>query len=367
MKHIKNRNLFSILITILGLALILCFFYRKKDTSNKEQNVTCQPNVSTSPDEELEKILNESGEEIKTILKKNKEDFSGFVFPKNAEDLKTAIANHILPNENNEIKGQKVTNIIDLGNGCTFNVFFANGVPLTQGRGDGYMDAGNRYAAGGKELAGAFNDAVGEENMRKGLENKNIDYKYPDGQDGYGYGNKEVLDFGSCVSIEKIKTDNVLINDKDLFYAVGVKDANTDRLKALEENLFFITIDYLLNEYSKENGTHLTMEQISKILGDNFDGFKKQVNCNYQVIKEASSFAQKREKTESDPYYLLMCPISTGKWRFDVGAAVYINLAIMYYLSSIAAEKIANMHISMWCFKEKESNIYNEKISKLLR
>lgn len=283
-------------------------------------------------------------QDVTDAIAKMKKDFPGFGIPADADNLKGRIADHILPG-----KGGNVTSVIELGGGTIFASFQSSGVSLTDGTGDGYMNAGNTSGIGGGYLAGAFNKKFGEDEITKALNSK-----------GIKCGNANATPYGSCISINKKDWDK----DVDLFYAVGVTGKPQEQIKSLGQDLFYVTIDYLRNKYSKGNNAHLSDDQIKKTLGNSLEAFEAQVKCNYETIQGASAFAKDRKKTKDDPYYLLMNPISAGSWGFDQNAAAYINLAIMYYLTSITEES-KNLYINMWCYKNDEDTPYIKAINEL--
>lgn len=284
--------------------------------------------------------------DVNDAIAKIKEDFPGFVIPVGHQQKKQTIVDHLNSacsvNEK-KIKEDEITTFIDLKNGSSFCTI-RKGVTMVDYQCDGYMDAGNNEGAsdGNGGLAKAFNTKFDVAKINEALGSEK--------------------GFGIC---KKIKIDWMKdhTKDKDLFYAVGVQGANTDRLGELNENLFYITIDYLRNKYSPK-GDHLSMEQIKNTLENSFDGFEKQVNCNYQTIKLASDSATTQGKTAENPYFLGMNPISTSIWGFDKNAAAYINLAIMYYLTSIKNE-CKNLCINMWCYKNDEDDPYINAIKEL--
>lgn len=285
-------------------------------------------------------------QDVKGGIEKIKTEFPGFGIPADLKQKKQTIVDHLNIEglaDDKKIKTEDITTLIDLKNGSSFCAIRKD-VTMVDYQCDGFMDAGNNEGAstGDGGLAKAFNTKFGVAKINEAL----------GGEKGFGF----------CKKI-KISWMNDHTKDKDLFYAVGVQGANTDRLVELKENLFYITIDYLRNLYSPD-GVHLSMEQIKGILGNNFDGFAKQVNCNYQTIKLASDSAAKTGKTAENPYYLGMNPISTSIWGFDQNAAAYINLAIMYYLTSIT-EECKNLCINMWCYKSGEDTPYINAINEL--
>ena len=285
-------------------------------------------------------------QDVTDAIAKMKKDFPGFGIPADSQQKKQTIVDHLNIEDftdETKINTKEITTFIDLKNGSSFCTIREN-VTMVDYQCDGYMDAGNNEGAstGDEGLAKAFNKKFDVAKINEALGSEK--------------------GFGIC---KKIKIDWMKdhTKDKDLFYAVGVQGANTDRLVELKENLFYITIDYLRNTNSNE-GAHLSMEQIKTTLGNNFDGFEKQVNCNYQTIKLASDSATQQGKTDVNPYYLGMNPISTSIWGFDKNAAAYINLAIMYYLTSIKNE-CKNLCINMWCYKNGEDTPYIKAINEL--
>lgn len=285
---------------------------------------------------------------VKEAIEKIKTEFPGFDIPADPQQKKQKIVGHLniegLGNDK-KIKANEISTFIDLKNGSSFCAIRKD-VTMVDYQCDGYMNAGNTGIGKGGGLADAFNSKFGDE-MNKKVRTEN--------------GAKD-MQYGDC-KVVKIDWMNDHTKDKDLFYAVGVQGAMTDRLVELKENLFYITIDYLRNKDLK-GGAHLNMDQIKGILGNNFDGFEKQVNCNYQTIKLASDSASKTGKTAENPYYLGMNPISTSIWGFNKNAAAYINLAIMYYLTSIKNE-CKNLCINMWCYKNGEDTPYITAINEL--
>lgn len=273
--------------------------------------------------------------------------FPGFNFCDNSEE-KQDIVNHLNRNGVDKIQENEITTFIDLGNGSKFCTVRKNGF-MGNYNGDGFMDAGRNDYNGGGGLAGVFCAKFGDDAIRQAIAKKRV----------------KNINYGGCewVKIDWMGSDHT--QNKDLFYAVGCEHGKCfrDTDKIWDEKLFYVTIEFLLNNYSNGSGATLSVKNIEDLFGDNYQAFKEQVNCNYLTIELASQSAKTQNKTAKNPYYLSMNPISTSIWGFNKNAAAYINLAIIYFM--ISQKKCGNICINMWSFNPGEDTPYIEALSSL--
>lgn len=282
-----------------------------------------------------------------TSWKKLKAKFPDFNFG-DSHKAKQNIVSYLNRGEVDPIQEKEITTFIDLGNGSKFCTIRKKGF-MCDYNGDGFMNAGNAECSVGGGLAEAFGKKFGFDKIQQALAKKGI----------------KNIKYGGCewIKIDWMKGDHT--QNKDLFYAVGCIDGKCfrDPNKIWDEKLFYVTIEFLLNNYSNGSRATLSVKNIEDLFGDNYQAFKEQVNCNYLTIELAYQSARAQNKTAENPYYLSTNPISTAIWGFNKNAAAYINLAIMYFMTS--QKKCENICINMWSFNDGEDTPYIEALSSL--
>ena len=328
--------------------------------SNNSQKIQQPDNSQTSQYPNTPKTPNNSQNSKKTRNSQQKEDLSylesldvskmvislnNFVDNTTDDAKNTIIAK--LENGDKKIDKDKVVKVIDLGNDAKF--FVIKETSMVDYNFDGFMDAGNTSGKGGDGLAGVFWKTF------RNHEDGDVDKIYDALKEANG-GNSNV-GYGEC-KVLKASWMNNFLKDKDIFYAVGVNcyGKNRNRIVKLQEQgkLFEITIEFLRHTYFKGEGANISLEEIQKILGDNFDDFSKQINCVYQTLLLALDLANKKGCTPENPYSIALNPISTSLWYFPKEPAATMNLAIIQLLA--AKEILKNMNCCMMCFNKKNND-----------
>ena len=330
--------------------------------SNNSQKIQQPDNSQTSQYPNTPKTPNNSQNSKKTRNSQQKEDLSylesldvskvqisldNFVEDK-TDDVKNAIIGK-LKNGDKEIDKDKVVKVIDLGNDAKFSVI--KETSMVDYNFDGFMDAGNTSGNGGSGLAGIFVGAF--RNPEDGEADKICD-ALKDANEG-----NSAVNFGEC-KLVKASWMNNFLKDKDIFYAVGVISTNSDRNKIvkLQElgKLFPLTIEFLRHQYFGGTDAGISLDEIKKILGNNFNVFSKQINCVYQTISLTLESAEKQGTfSDENPYYLALNPISTSIWKFPKESAATMNLAIIQLLAAKGILK--NMNCCMMCFNKENDGI----------